>query len=184
MVDYWCEDLKLRIFRESWKRYCSLFLLLLYQINVILTISGCWLLQNLEKRKKSNKFNRFQIGVFFLSNIPPPPPYISCSEYKPIEFTFCPYIHPGRINRILRYNAKQSICFEYKKLVARFDKKIVACQKKSTEDPREESITEDPEEESFTENSKRTLSMKTLSLRNLKDSIIVKPQENLINEDP
>ena len=60
----------------------------------------------------------------------------------------------------------------------------MACQKKSTEDPREESITEDPEEESFTENSKRTLSMKTLSLRNLKDSIIVKPQENLINEDP
>ena len=41
----------------------SLSLLLLYQINVILTICGCWLLQNLEKRKKSNKVNRLQIKV-------------------------------------------------------------------------------------------------------------------------
>ena len=36
-----------------------------------LTINSCWLLQNLEKIKKSNKFNRFQIGVFFFPNIPP-----------------------------------------------------------------------------------------------------------------
>ena len=32
-----------------------------------------------------------------------------------------------------------------KKTVACFDKKLAACRKKSTDDPREESITEDPE---------------------------------------
>ena len=37
-----------------------------------LTICGCWFLQNLEKRKKSNKFNRLQIEVFFLPNISTP----------------------------------------------------------------------------------------------------------------
>ena len=36
--------------------------------DVILTICGCWLLQNLGKRKKSNKFNRLQIEVLFLPN--------------------------------------------------------------------------------------------------------------------
>ena len=41
------------------------------------------------------------------------------------------------------------------KLVARFDKKIVACRKKSTDNPREESITDDPEEEPTTDDSTR-----------------------------
>ena len=65
------KDLHPRCFRESRKRHCSLFLLILYQINVILTISGSWLLQNLAKRRKSNKFNRLQIEVFFLRIISP-----------------------------------------------------------------------------------------------------------------
>ena len=39
--------------------------------NVILTIGGCWLLQNLENRNKSNKFKRLQIKVFFFPNIIP-----------------------------------------------------------------------------------------------------------------
>ena len=74
-------------FRESWKRHYSLSLLLLFQINVILTICGYWLLQNLEKRKKINKFNRLQIEVFFLPNIGPP--YINPPlEYTPMELTF------------------------------------------------------------------------------------------------
>ena len=47
----------------------------LYQISVILTIYGCWLSKNLEKVKKSNKFNRVQIEVFLLANISTP--YIS-----------------------------------------------------------------------------------------------------------
>ena len=68
-MNYWCDDLHLRCFRESGKRHCSLSLLLLYQLSVILTICGCWLLQNLVKRKKSNKFNRLQIEVFFIPNI-------------------------------------------------------------------------------------------------------------------
>ena len=42
-----------------------IFFLLLHQINVILTICGCWLLQNLENRNKRNKFKRLQIKVFF-----------------------------------------------------------------------------------------------------------------------
>ena len=41
-----------------------IFFLLLHQINVILTICGCWLLQNLENRDKRNKFKRLQIKVF------------------------------------------------------------------------------------------------------------------------
>ena len=52
-------------------------------------------------------------------------------------------------------------------------KKIAAWRKKSTDDPREESITEDPEEEPVSEDSKRTL----------EDLISVKPKENLISED-
>ena len=44
-----------------------------------------------------------------------------------------------------------------KAVVARFDKKIVACAKKSTDDPKKESISEDPKEESIIEDSKRTL---------------------------
>ena len=71
-----------------------------------------------------------------------------------------------------KYKVKQNIFFLIKKEVVGFDKKIVTCQKKRTDDPREESITENPEEESITEDSKKTLSLKTLnrtlSLRNLK----------------
>ena len=120
MVNYWCEDLHLRYFRESRKRHYSLSLLRLYQINV-LTISylyqinvsnsyHLWLqvIINLEKRRKSNKFNRLQIEVLLLSNISqilctpqiraPPRP-----EYRPTKFVLCPYIRPGCINGILRY---------------------------------------------------------------------------------
>ena len=65
-----------------------------------------WLLviTNLEKREKSNKFNRFQIEVFFLPNIGP---LVSKSplptEYRPIKFALCMYMRPGHINGILRY---------------------------------------------------------------------------------
>ena len=91
MVNYGCKDLHLRCFQESWKCCCSLSLLLLYQVNVVFIICGYWLLQNLEKRKKSNKFKRLQIEVFFLLNVSPP-------EYRPINFVHiqggpqkCPY---------------------------------------------------------------------------------------------
>ena len=55
-------------------------------------------------RKKSKDFNRFQIEVFFLPNIRPPvyKPSPSPPEYRPIKFVLCPYMHPGRINEILR----------------------------------------------------------------------------------
>ena len=59
-----------------------LFLLLIYQINVILAISVCWLSGNYKiwkKRKKSSKFNGFQIGVFFFPNI-------RDRRQKPFEF--------------------------------------------------------------------------------------------------
>ena len=66
-------------FWESWKCHCSLSLLLLYQINIMLTICCCWLLHNLEKRKKSNEFNKLQVEVLFLipSISSPYSPYIS-----------------------------------------------------------------------------------------------------------
>ena len=54
----------------------------------------------LEKRKKSNKFNRLQIEVLSLQNIPPP----SFPEYRPLKFVLCPYIHSRCINAIFRYN--------------------------------------------------------------------------------
>ena len=54
----------------------------------------------LEKRKKSNKFNRLQIEGLSLQNIPPP----SFPEYRPLKFVLCPYIHSRCINGILRYN--------------------------------------------------------------------------------
>ena len=119
-MNYWCEDLHLRYFRESRKRHYSLSLLLLYQINV-LTISylyqinvsnsyHLWLqvIINLEKRRKSNKFNRLQIEVLLLSNISQIPctPQIRAPphpEYRPTKFVLCPYIRPGCINGILRY---------------------------------------------------------------------------------
>ena len=72
MVNYWCKDLHLKCFRKSRKRHCSLSLLFICQMNIFLAICGCWLLQNLAKRKKSNKFNRLQIEVFFLPNISSP----------------------------------------------------------------------------------------------------------------
>ena len=59
-----------------------------------------------------------------------------------------------------------------KKLGASFDKKVPAYRKKSTDNPREESITQKPFAEPITENSKKVPSLKTiyrtLSLRNLK----------------
>ena len=58
---------------------------------VILTVCGYRLLQNVEKRRKSNKFNRSQIE---LSPFP---------EFRPIKFVLFPYIRPGRINGNLRY---------------------------------------------------------------------------------
>ena len=39
---------------------------------VLFTICGCWLIQNLDKRKKRNKFKGFQIEAFFLPNISAP----------------------------------------------------------------------------------------------------------------
>ena len=48
----------------------------------------------------------------------------------------------------------QSIAYVYNKVVVYFDKNV-ARRKKSTDDPREESIIEDPKEELFAENSKR-----------------------------
>ena len=58
-----------------------------------------------EKRRKT-KFNRLQIELFFLLNIRIKnisPPYISPPEQRLTKFVLCPYIHPGRINGILRY---------------------------------------------------------------------------------
>ena len=54
-----------------------------------------------KKRKKSNKFNRFQIEVFFLPNISPL--LYKLPKYRLIKFLLCPYICPGHINRILWY---------------------------------------------------------------------------------
>ena len=88
MVNCWCKDLHLRCFRKSRKLHCSLSLLLLYQINVILTICGYRLLKNLEKSKKINKFNRLQIEVFFFPNLSPPP---RIQFYK---IALCPYMRP------------------------------------------------------------------------------------------
>ena len=102
-MNYWYKDLHLRCFWEPWKRHYSLSLLRLYQITVILTICGYWLLQNLEKRKKSRKFNRLQTEVFFLLNISPLPPHPPSPIYRPIKFVLCPYICPGHFNKILRY---------------------------------------------------------------------------------
>ena len=54
-------------------------------------------------------------------------------------------------------------------------KKIVACRKKSTDDPREESITGDSEENPITEDAKRNRSLRTLkstlSVRNLRRTL-------------
>ena len=62
--------------------------------------------------------------------------------------------------------------FSIKKVVASFDKKLLAHWKKRTDNPREESISEEAFEEPITVDSKRTLSLRTikrtLSMRNLK----------------
>ena len=88
MVNCWCKGLHLRCFRKSRRRHYSLSLLLLYQISVILTIRDYWSLQNLEKSKKINKFNRLQIEVFFFPNLSPPP---RIQFYK---IALCPYMRP------------------------------------------------------------------------------------------
>ena len=68
-----------------------------------------------EKRKKSNNFNRFLIEMFFLPNISTsvykPAPPLPLYTGRPIIFVLCPYVTPGRINRILRYrnNISQKI---------------------------------------------------------------------------
>ena len=93
-------------FWESWKCHCSLSLLLLYQINIMLTICCCWLLQNLEKRKKSNEFNKLQVEVLFLipsisspySPYISPPPHPTHTKYRPTKFVLFPYIRSGCIN--------------------------------------------------------------------------------------
>ena len=84
----------------------------LYQINVILSISDYWLLQNLEKRKKSNTFNRLQIEVFSLPNISSPPPNIGPSNFSfvciYVQSVFmgfygtlpCLFVEEGRIARV------------------------------------------------------------------------------------
>ena len=106
MVNYWCINLYLRSFRQSWKRHCSLSFLILYQTGVVLSVCGCWLLQNLEKRKKSIKLNRLQIEVFFLPNISPSPSNIGPSNlsfariyartyYR--DFTILQYLFPCNI---------------------------------------------------------------------------------------
>ena len=86
-MNYWCEDLHLRCFWESSKPHCSLSFVLLHQIN-ILTICGCWPLQNLERKV---------ISLTDWSIFPP--------KYKPSPLSpyVCPYICPWRINGILRY---------------------------------------------------------------------------------
>ena len=67
---------------------------------------------------------------------------------------------------------------EIKIVVARFNKKIAACWKKSTDYPRGESITEDPEEVPITKEPKRTsLSRtlkRTLSRRNLERTLLMR----------
>ena len=88
MVNCWCKDLHIRGFRKSRKRHYSLSLLLLYQINVILTICGSWLSKNLEKSKKINKFNRLQIEVFFFPNLSPP------RRMQFYKIALCPYMRP------------------------------------------------------------------------------------------
>ena len=101
-MTYWCEDLHLRYLWESWECCYILSLLLLHQIN-ILTICCYWLIQNLEKWKKSKQFNKLQIEVFFHSYINPS--YISppIPQYRSIKFVLCPYLCPGCINTILWY---------------------------------------------------------------------------------
>ena len=58
------------------------------------------------------------------------------------------------VNFFLKIYCKTDCLLLIKKVVTHFDK-TAAYRKKSTEDPREQSITEDPEEESITEDSKR-----------------------------
>ena len=73
------------------------------------------------------------------------------------------------------YNVKQNICFWWKNVAARLDKKIAAWWKNKADDPTEESNNADTEEEPSTEDSKMALSQKVLkkilSIRNLKRTL-------------
>ena len=76
-----------------------------------------------------------------------------------------------------------------KKVVAQFDKKIVAWRKKSTNDSKKESISANPEEEPIAEDSKKTLSLRTLKRillneKHKEDLITVNPKDSPINEEP
>ena len=64
--------------------------------NYYFTICGYWLLQNLEKRKKSNNFNRLQMELFFLQNI-------SLPRIQTHQICCLSVYMPGHINGILWY---------------------------------------------------------------------------------
>ena len=66
-----------------------------------------------------------------------------------------------------------------KKIVARFDKKIATWRKKSTDDPREESITANYAEDPINEDPKEN----SIDEKPKEDPITVKPKDNSINED-
>ena len=73
----------------------------------------------------------------------------------------------------MAYSFNTILCVCIMQIISHVDEKIVACRKKSTENPREESISDNLEEEGIAENSDRNLSLKafkrTLSLKgNLK----------------
>ena len=89
----------------------------------------------------------------------------------------------------LEYNeCKTKHLFLIKKIAARFDEKIATWQKKSVDDPREESITADPEEDyhwglkedSIIENTKEN----PINEKPKENTIIVTPVDNTINENP
>ena len=73
--------------------------------DVILTICGRWLLQNLEKRNKSNNFNRLQIEVFYLPNISPQPLPLTTQPPKigPLNASFALIYTQDKLTRFWRY---------------------------------------------------------------------------------
>ena len=73
--------------------------------DVILTICGCWLLQNLEKRNKSNNFNRLHIEVFYLPNISPQPLPLTTKPPKigPLNAFFALTYTQEKLTRFWRY---------------------------------------------------------------------------------
>ena len=81
-------------------------------------------------------------------------------------------------------NAKQNICFWWKKVVTQFDKKNSDLAGKEHW-WREKTITVDPEEDPISEDSKKTLNTlkRILLMRNLKKTLVtVRPKGNAINE--